>query len=169
MAHRHARIMDSDKQTQLYRIDENSGGLFSAKPHIKIFAANTGAQVGTVTFRKMSSDMDLTVHDRPTILNRPSFMTYAHEFQSVATGASFKWKRDGVFSGGDMLCLDQREQLVAKFLMANWAMKKGGKFELSPGVNGMLMDEIVTSGIAMVEWRRKQRAASSAAAGGAAC
>ena len=142
----------------------NSGGLFSSKPHIKINAA-AGTQVGTVTFHTWSSDMDLTIHNRSSLLKRAGFLTSAHEFNSVATGGSLKWKKDGVFSGGDMLCLDQREQLVARFQRSGWAMSKEGKLELSPGVSGVLMDEIITSGIAMVEYARRQRSAGAGAAG----
>ncbi|KAL6720335.1 hypothetical protein ACLMJK_002256 [Lecanora helva] len=169
ITHRHARIVDSDKQTQLYRVDMNSGGCFSSKPHLKIYASATGNQVGTVTFHTWSSSMDLTIQGRPVLLKKSGFMTSAHEFNSIATGGSFKWKKDGMFSGGNLLCLDQQDQLIARFRICNWAMSKEGKFELSPGVNGMLMDEIVTSGIAMVEWARRQRnAAASASAGGGA-
>ena len=163
---RHVRIVDSDKQTPLYNIDMNSGGLFSSKPHVKINAA-TGNQVGTITFHMMSSDMDLTIHNQSMLLKKAGFLSSAHEFNSVATGGSFKWKKDGFFSGGDMLCLDQREQMVARFQHSGWAMKKEGKFELSPGVSGILMDEIVTSGVAMVEYLRRQRASSAGAAGAA--
>ena len=70
----------------------------------------------------------------------------------------------------DMICIDEREQVFAKFRHSGWAVKKEGKFELGPGVDGPLMDEIVTSGIA-VEYRRRQQnqraggaSASSAAA-----
>ena len=66
----------------------------------------------------------------------------------------------------DMLCLDQREQLIARFSSSNWAMKKDGKIELSPGVQGVLMDEIVVSGFAMIEHKIRQSRASAGAAGG---
>ncbi len=165
LTRRHARILDSDKSTPLYRIDANSGGLFSSKPHVKISVASTGAQVGTVTFHSMSSDIDLTIHNQPIILEKSGFLTSAHEFHSLATGGSLKWKRDGMFSNGDMVCLDQAEQLIARFQISNWAFKKEGKFELGPGVDDVLMDEVVTSGVAMVEYRAKQRAAAGGAAG----
>lgn len=135
---------------------------------MKVYAAATNAEVATITFHSFSSDIDLTVHNQPIVLTKSGFFTSAHEFSSLATGGVFKWKNDGVFSGGDMLCLDQREQLIARFESSNWAMKKEGKFELSPGVSGVLMDEIVASGIAMVEQRRRQKknsAAASASAG----
>lgn len=59
-----------------------------------------------------------------------------------------------------MLCLDEREQLVARYGESDWAMKKVGKFELGLGVNGVLMTEIVTSGVAMIEYMRRQQSSS---------
>lgn len=168
MTHRHAHILDTDKQTPLYRIDCNSGGLFSSKPHMKIYSAASNALVGTVTFHSVSSDMELTIHNRPVELVSSGMFTSAHQFMSLATHENFKWKSNGMFSGGDMLCLDNREQLVAKFESSNWAMKKEGKLELGAGVEGILMDELVVSGIAMVEHRRRKKNASSSAAAGSA-
>ena len=166
MTHRHAGILDSDKQTPLYRIQFNSGGLFSSKPHVTIVNAASNAPVGTVTFHSMSSKIDLTINKKPTTLSKSGIFTSAHEFRSSALTGSLKWKRDGLFSGGDMLCIDEKEQLFARFQASGWAMKKDGKFELSPEVGGVLMDEIVVSGIAMVELRRRRnRSAAGAAAG----
>ncbi len=75
-----------------------------------------------------------------------------------------------------MICLDDRKQLVARFEKSAWAMKKKGKFELSGGITGELMTEIVISGIARVEYISRRKSSSSAAAGvgvggaaGAAC
>ena len=162
--HRHARILDSDKRTPLYHVDMNSAGLFSSKPHIKVNVASTGAQIGTVTLHSMSSDMDMTVHNQPIALGRAGFLSSAYEFNSLATGGTLKWKRDGMFTT-DMVCIDQREQVFARFLNSNWAVKKEGKFELGPGVTGPLMDEIVTSGIA-VEYRRRQNSSAASGRGG---
>lgn len=48
-------------------------------------------------------------------------------------------------------------------------MKKEGKIELGEGVRGALMDEIVTSGVAMVALLKMQQGIGTAgAAGGAA-
>lgn len=119
----------------------------------------------------MSSEIDMNIQNRPSSLSKSGFLTSAHEFQSLVTGGSFKWKRDGMLSS-DLICLDEGQQAVARFESSGWAMKKEGKFELTPGVNGVLMTEIVTSGIAMVEYRRRQRKKSSAGGGasaGASC
>ncbi len=165
--HRRVQILDSDKRTPVYRINANSGGLFSSKPHLRIYEAATDSEIATITFHSISSDIDMTIQNRPILLSKSGFFTSAHGFQSLATGGSFKWKSDGVFSCGDMICLDEREQLVARFKSSGGAMKKEGKFELGEGVNGVLMTEVVVSGIAMYEYMRRQRNCSSAAAGAA--
>ena len=166
--HRPAGILDSDKQTPLYRIQVNRGGLFSSKPHVTIVNAASNALVGTVTFHSMSRQIDLTINKKPTTLSKSGIFNSVHEFRSSALAGSLKWKRDGLFSGGDMICIDEKEQLFARFQASGWAMKKDRKFELSPGVGGVLMDEIVVSGIAMIELRKRQSrsAAAGAAAGG---
>lgn len=81
----------------------------------------------------------------------------------------FKWKSDRVFNGGDMICLDQQEKVCAKFENSMWAWQKDGKFEVGPFVNGVLMDEIVVTGLAMLEARRRQKRQSAAAGGGGGC
>lgn len=78
-----------------------------------------------------------------------------------------KWKRDKIFSGGDMICLDQQQKVCAKFENSTWALKKDGKFEVGPFVSGVLMDEVVVTGLAMLEARRRENnsAAGASAAG----
>lgn len=130
---------------------------------MKIYNAATNALVGTVTFHSMSSNMELTIHNKAVELSSSGMFTSAHQFVSLATQGKYKWKNDGIFSGGDMLCLDAREQSVARYENSNWTMKKEGKFELGAGVEGLLMDELVVSGIAMVAYGRRKNNSSSSA------
>ncbi len=139
---------------------------------MKIYNAATNALVGTVTFQSRSHNIELTIHNKPVELASGGMFTSAHQFMSLTTHGIFEWKNDGMFSGGDMLCLDTQEQQVARFESSNWAMKKEGKFELGSGVKGLLMDELVVSGIAMVEARRRKdsgSAGASAGGGGSGC
>lgn len=88
----------------------------------------------------------------------------SHEFRSLATsGASFKWKKDGIISGGDLVCLDERKQKVAWYENSKLALHKDGKIGLEAGVDGMLVDEIVVTLIAMIELKRRENARSAAA------
>ncbi len=139
---------------------------------MKIYNAATNALVGTVTFQSWSHNIELTIHNKPVELASRGMFTSAHHFMSSATHGIFEWKNDGMFSGGDLLCLGRREQRVARFESSNWARKKEGKFELGYRVKGLLMDELVLSGIAMVEARRRNASGSagaSAGGGGGGC
>ena len=78
----------------------------------------------------------------------------------------FKWKMGGFLHGGDMRCSDQADHECAKFESSGWALKKNGKFEIAPSVSVALMDEVIVSGLAMLELQRRRR--NNASAGGAA-
>ena len=72
-----------------------------------------------------------------------------------------KWKRDGIFSL-DILCLDENEKILARFDYSTWAVSKVGKFEIGPAVanRGRSVDEIIVSGLAMVEVEKRRRNAA---------
>ena len=85
----------------------------------------------------------------------------------------FKWKMGGFLQGGDMNCWDQKDRVCAKFESSGWALKKDGKFEVAPSMSGALMDEVIVSGLVMLELQRirKKNAArvgNNAALGAAA-
>lgn len=68
-----------------------------------------------------------------------------------------------------MRCSDQEDGVCAKFESSGWALNKDGKFEVAPSVDGALMDEVIVSGLTMLELQRRKRrnASAGAAAGGA--
>ncbi|KAL9006048.1 MAG: hypothetical protein Q9180_009771, partial [Flavoplaca navasiana] len=70
LTHRHLTITDMDKSRPLYKIDQNSGTLFSSKPHMTISQASSSSTtppttIGTVTFHSWSRSIDLELHGRP--------------------------------------------------------------------------------------------------------
>ena len=171
--HRSIEIFGPDKTTVLYTKKLNSGGLFSSKPHVTVCKANTGTVIGTAKFHSFSSDIDLVIHNNSITLSASGIFTSAHEWTSLAatTGGKrtrFKWKMGGFLHGGDMTCFDQQDKVCAKFESSGWALKKDGKFDVAPSVRGVLMDEVIVAGLAMLELKkRKNNAAAGAAAGGA--
>ena len=167
MMHRHTQIIDSDKVTLLYDIKANTGSFFSSKPHMRITNGMTGAEVGSVTFHNMTSDIDHVIHGQQVSFDRPGMFTTQHQFQSPTTRQIISWKRDGMFSGGDLKCVNEAGELYALFEISLWAMSKDGKLELGPGIQGPFMDEIIVSGIASMEQHRRQRNRSSGGGGGA--
>lgn len=164
--HRKTTILDSDKVTPLYTIDANDGTVFSSKPHMKIYNASTNSIIGTVCFHWVSLSIDLEIHGTPVDFKRAGLFSYTHVFRSPSTGRTFSWKRDGFFSGGDLKCIDDKDQRCAGFECSSWAMKKDGKFELAPRVQGPLMDELVITGIAEVEFQKRQQNSSAGGGGG---
>lgn len=173
MRHRKTQILGPDKITVLYTVNINSGGPFSSKPNVTIYKGDTDTVVGTATFHSFSREIEMVIHNNPIALTSSGMLTSAREWTSLATTTdgnrmSFKWKMDGIISGGDMICLDQQDKVCARFQNSTWALQKDGKFEVGPFVSGVLMDEVIVTGLAMLEERsrkRKSGAAASAAAG----
>ena len=162
ITHRRVHILDSDKKTVLYKIRANKGGLFSSKPHMIIKSGATHRAVGTVTFHRMSPVIDLEIHHHTIPLLRLGLFTSAHRFESPTSRSPLKWKRDGLESEGNMLCVDGQQVLIARFERSRRAKRKGGKFLISPGVEGRLMDEVVVSGLAMVQYHRRHKKKAAA-------
>ena len=166
MLSKQTQILDSDKTTPLYNIEIHT----MSKPHVTVHSATNPARViGTATFHHFSSRIDVVVHGHAiTLESRGPFKSGCKYVSPAAQGASRVWKSEGVFSGSDMVCLDGREQIVARFEASTWAVKKAGKFDLGPSVreNGPAMDEVVVVGVAMLEDRRRKNSGSSGGAGG---
>ena len=80
----------------------------------------------------------------------------------------FRWNMDGFFNGANMTCLDQQNKVYARFESSMWALRKDGMFEVGPFVSGILMDEVVIIGLAILEKRRRQNNDAAIGAGGSA-
>ena len=76
-------------------------------------------------------------------------------------GGRFTWKSDK-WHGLDLVCKDERGEVCARFDASTWAVHKEGKFEMGPAVGGALMDELVVTGFAMLELRKRNATAASA-------
>ena len=117
----------------------------------------------------------MVIHNNPIALSASGKFTSAHEWTSLVSTTDgrrmrFKWKNADIFDGGGMICLDQQDRVCAKFEKSMWALHKDGKFEVGPFVSGVLMDEVVVTGLAMLEAkRRRSRSAAGASAAGGAC
>ena len=81
-----------------------------------------------------------------------------------------KWKMGGFLHGGDMKCSDLEDNVCAKFESRGRAWKKERKFEVAASVSGAFLDEVIVSGLAMLELQRRTRNNNALAdgAGGAA-
>ncbi|KAI9793763.1 MAG: hypothetical protein M1835_007069 [Candelina submexicana] len=157
LTQRHASIKDSSKTT-LYTIDLHQW----TKPHMVIFAGDSKNHVGTVTFHTLSSTMDLVINGTEIGFKNDSFWTQQYSFVSRATGKKLRWKFESSWSMKHVVCLDEKDLAVAKFEGSTWALRKLGKIELVPGVDGGLLDEVLVSGLAMMEMIQRTKKAASA-------
>ncbi|KAI4195354.1 MAG: hypothetical protein LQ350_007251 [Teloschistes chrysophthalmus] len=157
---RNITIADADRSSPLYTLTKNSGGLFSSKPHLTVTSAQTSAVVGTATFHSMSSKVDLDLHGRHVLFEREGLLTRTHGYASPAFGYDrLKWKCEGW--GSDLILVNSQNQWIARFDAASWAMKKVGRLEIGNGsIAGAALDEIVVSGLAMVELERRRKSSS---------
>ena len=159
-------ILAPDKTTTAYTIRANSGSLFSSKPHMKIYRGiphptTPDPPVGTVTFHTLTRTIDLTLHDgRPATLSHHGLFSCKYEFPS--TIGVLRWKTSSAFKNNLVCETVAGGEWVAKFDAASFAVEKRGKFEIvSWDVGEEAVDEIVVSGLAVVEKRRREAAAVS--------
>ena len=110
----------------------------------------------------MSTVIDLEIHQQTIPLLRLGLFTTAHRFESPASRSLLKWKRDGLLSGADMVCVDRQQVLIARFERSKKARSKTGKFMIAPGVEGRWMDEVVISGLAMMQYHKRQKKRAAA-------
>ncbi|KAL8931709.1 MAG: hypothetical protein Q9216_007102 [Gyalolechia sp. 2 TL-2023] len=166
ITHRHMTITDEAKHLPLYKIDQNSGSVFSSKPHMTIANASSSQTIGTATFHNWSRTIDLEIHGRPIPFESEGFFTRSYAFSSPAFGERLRWECDGIF-GADLVLVNARKEWIAKFDASLFSMSKTGKLHVVNGsITGVALDEIVVSGAAMVQHERRRRANSGGGGGG---
>lgn len=156
--HRKTQILGPDKTTVLYTVEQHSW----RKPHLTVYKANTGIVIGTVTFRRISRTIEIVLHNNAIALTANGILSCAYGWTSLATAAAgtpmhFTWKDVYNLSGGDMKCVDQQGYVCSKYNSSTFALTKDGKFEIEPSVTGILMDEVIVTGLATLEYKRRAR------------
>ncbi|KAL8731383.1 MAG: hypothetical protein Q9166_003475 [cf. Caloplaca sp. 2 TL-2023] len=170
LTHRHMTIADADKTHPLYTITQNSGGVFSSKPHMTITQPQSvnnpiPAVIGTATFHNWSRTIDLEFHGHPVSLDSEGVFTRSYAFYSPAFGEKLRWECDGLF-GADLALVNGKREWIAIFDASLLSMSKIGKLRVvNGGIAGAALDEIVVSGCAFVQHERRRRQSSSAGAG----
>ena len=153
------RITDSDKTTVLYNSEWNNGGpKRSPKPHLQILNAITGATIGSMR-HKLWSGVETVVHDQVTIVEKLRTFSPSYKIRSRTAGQlQLRWKRHQVNSwhrGLQCVSMNAKDQVHATFQWSKGALRKQGKLELGPAVQGLLMDVIVITGLAVMEEVRR--------------
>ncbi|KAL9610492.1 MAG: hypothetical protein Q9167_004801 [Letrouitia subvulpina] len=172
---RHMTVTDMDKSHPLYQVHRNHGSVFSSKPHMRITAPSPSSSssdapvLGTATFHCWSRRVDLTFGPNSSELGRAGFFTRSMTFVSPAFGGqTLTWQCDGLF-GSDLVLVTEQKEWLAKFDHAAFSWSKEGKLHIVNGsIGGPALDEIVTSGFAMMEHERRRKASQSAGGGGGA-
>lgn len=160
-----AQILDSDKETILYEIDI----IHLGSPDITLYRGrgspqenHRGALVGTANFHCLSRTTDLKLAGNSAVipLHAEGIFSSSRTFDSII--GPLKWQDDGLFSRGLSLVNPQGEWF-ARFQNVT-AVSKWGRFEIAPGVpkgGDRLLDEIVLSGFAILEKRRRDEGSSA--------
>ena len=137
----------------------------------------TNHTIATVRFHSMTEDIDLVIHGQKIDFKGDTWgMSESHELRSPMLG-KLKWKNHDAMKGGDIRCTDKGGQTVARLEAKTWKkvqkvltnqqfslqyvslmFAQEAKFELAPALaaGGPAMDEAVVSGIAMIEYIRKE-------------
>jgi hypothetical protein len=144
-----ARIMSEENSTRLYDIKLS----YFSKPHMLITTAPSGSgdgeTIGTVSFHTLSSRIDTTVRSTPLPLTKRGNLKYGYRFTSKILG-EMEWKTGG--HKMDLTCFDAKGVARARFVFANWSMKKCGKFEMLGGGIEEARDELLVTGLAFVQY-----------------
>ncbi|KAL8894575.1 MAG: hypothetical protein Q9207_008473, partial [Kuettlingeria erythrocarpa] len=145
---RHMTITDMDKSHPLYQVDQNSGSLFSSKPHMTISqpspSPNTPATtIGTATFHNWSRTIDLEFHGVPVSFEPEGDFTTRYTFRSPAFGMLLRWECHGRW-GADLVRVNPQKEWIARFDASLFSLSKTGKIHVvNGGITGAALDEIV--------------------------
>jgi len=163
--HRHLAVCDSDKTTRLYTIHNHFYSAFTSNPSMEISCGQTQQPIGTADFGAFTRRISLTIHGRPLEMSSAGFFSRSYTFPSSI--GVLRWERDGAFTV-NLCCVTEKGEWVAKFDNANWSMTKTGKLEIvDRGIPKEVLDEVVVSGLAMIEHERRRRSNAAAGGGGA--
>ncbi|KAI4163490.1 MAG: hypothetical protein LQ342_002997 [Letrouitia transgressa] len=172
---RHMTVTDMDKSHALYQVHCNHGTIFSSKPHMRVTAPSSSSSsssnapiLGTATFHSWSRRVDITVGPHSAELARPGFFTRSLAYVSPAFGGqTLTWQCDGIF-GSDLVLVNEQKEWLAKFDHAAFSWSKEGKLHIVNGsIGGLALDEIVTTGFAMMIHERRRKQNSGGGGGGA--
>lgn len=142
------RVLDDDNSTILYTVQ-----LQMRKPHITINSVATGAAMGTVIFHSLTTRIDTTVHSSPIILTAGGLLKNSYTYSSPALGGGkLTWKTRNFKL--DLICMDEQNMPIARFVFNNWSLRKCGTFEMiGPGLDRVdVMEETLVTGLALVEY-----------------
>ena len=152
-------ITDAISNEPLYRISKPAHHFsLKSQPDLLVSSAPTNTEIGSIRFHSLSDDIDLTIHGQHIKFSNRTFSA-AHVLRSSITDVGkLTWKESPTLLGESIICTDSKGVIVAQLSVGTSGNDgKQGNMELN-GIaadGGAAMDEVVVSGIAMVEWQRK--------------
>ncbi|KAL9007556.1 MAG: hypothetical protein Q9173_007203, partial [Seirophora scorigena] len=128
----YTHVLDGDNSAYLYTIDINHAKLKDA-PEVMIKSAQTSQVAGTITVFALSRTIGITVNGHSTPLEALSAVSAGRVFNSHAdSGRKLNWDGSSVITGGEHY------------------------LKTEPEIEKELFDQILTSGLAMVEHRAQR-------------
>lgn len=71
-----------------------------------------------------------------------------------------KWRTQKRW-GTDLVCVDERGEVLARYVFSKFSLRKCGRLELFvDGGDGALVEEVLVAGMAVVEWVSMTRRSS---------
>ena len=125
-------------------------------PELIVRKATTSRVVGTIQGPILWKTTDITVNDKPIPLEAMGAVSTGRTFTSYAEpGRKFKWIYDNALSHG-LECVDEEEKVVASWDGSLSTVGGYNAFEFDSEIEGELLEEVLVSGLAMVEQRAKR-------------
>ena len=143
------RVLDNDRVTELFKAKSNL-----RKPHLRVTSSATGCTLGAATFDSRSERIDTIVRGSQFSMmpcGTPGRKAYIYS-SPAHRGAKVTWKTQG--HSLDLLCLDERDVVIARFCFDESSTHKCGKLELiGPTANGnsALTEEVIATALAMAQ------------------
>ena len=135
----------------------------SSKPNNVITSAYTGQMVGTINFPMWTRQIELVINGRTVPLEYNAWKDRSYRFMSSI--GPLKWAAISTM-GASLACTTERGEWLAKFDTKWFSMKGGAQLEIvNQNLPQELVDELVVTGLAMLENDRRNMAAAASAGG----
>ncbi|KAJ5086548.1 hypothetical protein NUU61_007855 [Penicillium alfredii] len=148
-------LLDSDDTTPIYTVK-----VCREAPQMEVIRLNRDnnhsdngdtALLSTASFKTLSMEVTLSIHDHMVMLRRPNIFSRTYGFESVALpGNTLLWEADGSLSGDFKLVNRSNHQVLSRFRNKVFSTTEVGSFEMVGDLSAELKDEIVVSGLAVL-------------------
>lgn len=146
------------------------------KPHLtfrRVGAPDGEKAFSTVVFHSWTQKIAVQVHDNEISIKARNWKQRDLEWSSPAFGGqTMAWHHENPWTSNSLILLAQGQLPVAKFSLARISVTEAGKIEFmgDRSLNQEMLDEVVITGVAVVQYTQNQytAAVASASGGGAA-